>query len=84
MLIRLACWVLGVECCCFRFCLLLGACKTGSIFVFEGLLCCFVDIVFGVECAHVFARVCFQNLQIRKQSRENRSRVTARSRFRRA
>ncbi|PKZ46319.1 hypothetical protein CYJ67_06855 [Gardnerella vaginalis] len=43
-----------------------------------------MDIVFGVECAHVFARVCFQNLQIRKQSRENRSRVTARSRLRRA
>ncbi|AEF31875.1 hypothetical protein HMPREF9231_1191 [Gardnerella vaginalis HMP9231] len=30
-----------------------------------------------------FVRVCFQNRQIRKQSRENRSRVTARSRLRR-
>ena len=51
MLIRLACWVLGVECCCFRFCLLLGAFKTGSIFlclfILARVCACFV-VRFGV------------------------------------
>ena len=46
---------LGVECCCFRFCLLLGAFKTGSIFL----------------CLFIFASVCSYICLNREQMRED-------------